>query len=395
MAIFQVMKMLFLSFLIIQGSCVLGQSTFYNVLPFGRYEVGYSDTTIYDNKFTYEAFGYNGKKPYFVKIWHPITSDVNAPYLLVEDILGINPGAELKSIGEELSKNYSEIMIRDYISENVESGETNHFGDYSFDSIEALIGKIKTRSIRNTFSPGSNYPVIVYHHGSQSNPAENYAMAEYFASRGFIFISANFHLPFENTIFGLRPYAKIVQNEDEESLKTILAFAKTISTNPNVFFIGHSLGAQMGFRALDQETDLKGFISLETTLEFKNDYGQIQEYWPEVYRKIAIEKANYPFPVMLCAATGKKEPFYFLDQINAQQLIFTSTEEWFEHDAYLSLFYLRYFLEEKIPQSDKHIFEKRLPLYAKHLHQMHQFLNGIMEGIIGYEREIFFINEEK
>lgn len=387
--------MLFLSFLIVQSATALGQQSFYDVILPGSYDAGYSDTTIFDPKFTYEAFGYNGKKPYFVKIWHPISKNANAPCLAVEDVLGINTGPELQSIGVELSKNYHEILVRDFISENLESGETNQFGNCSFDSIVSLIGKITTRSIPSDISSRTNYPVIIYHHGSQSNPAENYVMAEYFASRGFIFIAANFHLPFENTLFGLRPYAKIVQNEDEESLKTILAFAKSISTNPNVFYIGHSWGAQMGFRALDQETAIKGLISLETTIEYKNNPEKVQEYWPEVYRKIAVEKVHYPFPIMLCAATGKQEPFFFLEQADAQQLVFVSTQESFEHDAYLSQFYLRYFLDEKIPQSDKHILKQRLDLYVKHLHLMDQFIKEILEGVKGNKPEIFFINAGK
>src|SRR5690606_5623430 len=127
-----------------------------------------------------------------------------------------------------------------------------------------------------------DFPVIVYHHGSQSNSFENVAMAEYFASRGFVFVSSNFHLPFENKSFGLKPFDRYIAGEEEQSLQTVVEFAQSLSTSSAVFFIGHSMGAQMGLRTFDENPTIKGMVSLETTLEFKEDYEQIKEMWPEV-----------------------------------------------------------------------------------------------------------------
>ncbi len=138
------------------------------------------------------------------------------------------------------------------------------------------------------------------------------------------------------------------------------------------------MGAQMGLRTFGGDTVLKGMISLETSIEFKTDYEKIQELWPEVYQKVVTEKVYYPFPILFCAATGEEKPFNFLENVKAPHINYASTKPEFEHNAYLSLFYLRCFLNSGVAQTDKAILENRLPLYVKHLEIMHQFIEGIM-----------------
>ncbi len=217
-------------------------------------------------------------------------------------------------------------------------------------------------------------------------------MAEYFASRGFIFVSSNFHLPYENTTFGLKPFEKLIIEEDEESLRTVVRFAQSLSYSSSVFFIGHSWGAQMGLRSFDQDTSIKGMISLETTIEFKNDYAIIREIWPEVFEKVVTQKSYYPFPILFCAATGQEKPFDFFESLNTPHITFASTKEQFEHNAYTSIFYLRYFLENEVLQTDKLILKDRLNIYSKHLELMTEFLNEILENKNKFGIEIKFIN---
>jgi hypothetical protein len=100
-----------------------------------------------------------------------------------------------------------------------------------------LIKLTQTRSTRLKLEPDLNYPVIVYHHGSQGMTDENSIMAEYFASRGYIFVSANFHLPYPNTIYGLLPYDLEKDNKhNQSSARNVIHFAKSISTNNQVFY---------------------------------------------------------------------------------------------------------------------------------------------------------------
>jgi hypothetical protein len=378
--------------LLVLTFAVKGQNSLYDHIQLGDFWVGFADTTLHDEKYDYEAFAYKGLKPYFAQIWFPSGKKTTGDsFMLFNEFSDVNHDG-LEGIIQEQVKINKEIIIRDFIAENLETGEANHFGTYSYDDIFTLIGTIQTRSIRQQFPDSVSFPVILYHHGSQSNSFENFAMAEYFASRGFIFVAANFHLPFPNTPFGLKPFDKLIAGEEEGSLMTMLNFVQSLSSSSDIFFIGHSLGAQMGFRALDESTVIKGFVSLETTIEFKNDHQQIQELWPEVYQKIIQENAHYPYPILLCAATGNAEPFDFFSRLNAPQIIFAPTIAQFEHNAYTSLFYLRHFLSDEIPQTDKMIMSSRIKLYASHLDLFADFFNGILSNTNQFGNEPAFID---
>lgn len=361
-------------------SCT-SQSNVYKIVDSGKYQVGYLDTMIVDSTFHYVAYGYNGPKPQFLQIWFPVSDSItNTSFLRFGEFFHADKQDALTGVRKALNKHFTDAIIRDCLDENLLTGDSAEFGSYSREDIVKQICGLPTRSIRMKSIGELNFPTIVYHHGSQSFSFENHLMAEYFASRGFVFIAACFHLPYENTSFGLVPFDRIIKGEEEENLRSVLKFARRTITHTSSFFIGHSLGAQIGFRTLDRDTLLSGLISLETTLEFKEDFSQIKEIWPEVYNKIIVGKAQYPFPVMLCAATGKEQPFLFFESLNAPYRLFCSTKKDFEHNAYTSVFYLRYFLTEKIPQSDRAILSDRLLLYEEHLQFISDFMDQSMQN---------------
>ena len=381
--------------LFLQSFASKAQNTLYDFIKLGDFQVGFKDTILIDKKYQYEAFDYVGMKPHFIQIWYPLTEKLKNPnYLKFKDYFEGTKIDKLINIQTKLKNHYQEAVIRDCIEENLTSAEANDFENLTYEDILKMIGETKTRSIiQNDFKP-SQSPVIVYHHGAQSYSFENYAMAEYFASRGFIFIAANFHLPFENTIFGLKPFNKIIKDEEEQSLNTILEFAKSLTNSKSVFFIGHSWGAQMGLRTLDKDTIIKAFISLETTIEFKTDQEKIKEMWPEVFQKVITEKAKYPFPILFCAATGQAKPFPFFENINTPSVTFAPTKEEFEHNAYTSSFYLRLFLENNVKQTDKEILQDRLFLYVKHLSLIDDFIDGILKNKYKPKNEIRFVKDD-
>lgn len=386
-----------LIFCLIFGKCLAlqAQENLYDFIKTGNFEVGFRDTLIFDYDNEYQAYGYDGPKPYFIQIWHPITVKNNSSKpLTFHDFFRSKTDTNLSVIRNQLVKHYQEAVVRDYIEENLETGQANDFGSYSYQDISGLMGNIETKSLYMPRIESNQLPVIIYHHGSQSFSFENYMMAEYFASRGFIFVSANYHLPYENTLFGLKPFEQIVKEEEEQDLRTILQFSESLSGSKSVFFIGHSWGAQMGFRTLDKDTRIKGFVSLETTIEYKTDWKKIEEMWPEVYQKVLVEHAEYPFPVLLCAATGKEEPFPFFETLRAPQLVYASTKETFEHNAYLSAFYLRLCLDGSIRQRDTETLRDRLVLYVKHLELINEFIDGICKGKKTKERTVKLIGNE-
>ncbi len=386
--------LVFFSFVLLPCMFAHAQEMFYDFFKPGNFHTGFQDTLIYDPGFEYTAYNYHGKKPFFIQIWHPAAKRTEAQPeketrkpVCIKDLLEFKCDSSLEIVRQQLQKNNREILIRDFIAENVKTGEANDFGALAYEDIFHALTGLKTQSFYSPVKTGSDFPVIVYHHGSQSNSFENFAMAEYFASRGFIFVAANFHLPYENSMWGLKPYDKLIQNEDEAGLRTVMQFAQTLSKSPFIFFIGHSLGAQMGFRTFDSDSTVQGMISLETTIEFQNDSQKIRELWPEVFHKLVTEKAHYPFPVLLCAAVGKEGSFNLLEHLNTPQLFLASTKSEFEHNAYISLFYLRYFLDPSIEQTDKTILKDRLNLYVKHLDLMHEFLIRAMKNEPKEDRE--------
>lgn len=370
----------------------IGQSNIYDFIKLGKFKIAYQDSLVYDSKYEYEAFGYKGKKPLFVQIWYPISSKLKqSEPIQFKDFFVANEKTGLISIQKELNRHYAEAITRDCLSENLNTGDSLEFGNYTYSDILNSIKVLKTNSYNLSNSKRLLYPVIVYHHGAQSFSFENYLMAEYFASRGYIFVSANFHLPYEDKDFGLKPFDKIIKNEEEESLKSIITFAKSLSSNNSVFFIGHSWGAQMGLRTLDNDNSINGFVSLETTIEYKEDIKRIEELWPEVYNKISIEKTHYPYPMLLCAATGKEETYTYFKNVKATQLTFAPTKKEFEHNAYTSVFYLRYFINPKIVQTDKDVLLDRLIIYTKHLELMNNFFEDILMKKNKAQIEIKFV----
>lgn len=365
----------------------------YEQFRFGGFQAGYFDTVLYDSDFEYAEFGYEGHKPVFVQIWYPTDTETKPQYLQFGDFLKVADHTGFEVVSEQLQVHYREMLIRDVISYNLLSGDSNVFPGYSYDDILLLLEKTETRSIYKKPDSLTGFPVILYHHGSQSAPFENYLMAEYLASHGFVFIAAGFHLPFPNIIFGLKPFNKIVNDEEQKAVNFILDYAKTVCAGSKIFFAGHSLGAQMGWRSLASSSAINGFISLETTLEFKNDSAGIVEYWPELWQKLKVEKPSYPFPVMLCAATGTAKSFPFFADVDSPWLKFVSAPERFEHNAYTSVFYLRCSLDSNVIQNDLKLLKDRMKIYAKHLDVIKMFLDDILNNNIAKGTEVLLIGD--
>lgn len=372
---------------------IKAQENIYDYVQLGKYQACIMDTILFDSKYDYEQFDYKGKRPFFIKIWHPDEKKQKNNYLNVKDLFSLTQNEALNGVQDSLERIYKQHFIRDYLVENLENGVENNYGKYSLENVFDLVGRIETRSISAPLTKKSNLPVVIYYNGSQGHPFENFLLAEYFASRGYIFVTASFELQFGNYPFGMLPYERFHSNEYEESLKTITQFAQSLTNSSNIFFVGHSFGAQMGLRTFGEDSPIKGMVSLETSIEFKSDYEKIKEMWPEVYKRIITDKIRYPFPILFCAATGEAKPFNFLENVKSPQTTYVSTVKEFEHNAYLSLFYLRYFLDNSVEQTDKHIIKKRLPLYVKHLEAIYYFIDKIMKNKNEEKLELMQIGE--
>lgn len=288
-----------------------GQDSFYNVIKLGEYGIGYSESIIFNDKESYNQFGYSGAAPMFVQIWHPLKSQASNDYMKYGDFRERKLPKELDSVYNRLSRGMNNSFISYNIAEEYETFKPINYGKYSYEQVLDTLKKMPTKSIRHQLDTKTEFPIIIYHHGGQGVPDENYIMAEYFASRGYIFISANYHLPFEDMDYG-----SSTGNLNLVSFpKRLTTFAKKLTTSNKIFFIGHSWGAQIGLTYLYEEGWASGFVSLETTIEFKKDSSEIKQKWPNVYKVIKTDNKKFSLPILLAANTGKDEKFAFFKDI--------------------------------------------------------------------------------
>jgi len=359
-------------------SNIRSEETFYDYVTLGNYSVGYYDTLIFDDQIHYEQYGYKGNAPLFVQVWFPTNGTINNTYMLLGDYRFTNLPSDLVGVYQLLSKQMDQSFIDYGIVYDLETDNPIDYGDLTTEEILTQIKKISTKGLRMSSLPKMNYPVIVYHHGSQGMSDENTIMAEYFASRGYIFISSNYHLPYPNTIYGLLPYQLEKENKHNQSAaKKVIQFAKTITTDSTLFFVGHSWGAQEGWCFLNDESLSSGFVSMETTIEFKTDSLSIKEIWPYVYDAIQIKKNKIAVPILLFAATESNDRFHFFNDAGTQKMIHAAYKKPFAHNSYTSFYMMRYFLNNDIKQPDKALMLTQINGYIAHLNMMFAFFEHI------------------
>lgn len=363
--------LLLLSCYVLNGSA---QHSFYSLLPEGAYQVGFFDTLLLNQEQNYQQYSYSGAAPIFLQIWHPIDPSIKGKTLSYGDFRNRNLSKPLSIVYDSLCKQ----MDKSFIDYNILIDLINYQAiDYSPASPQRVLDTLKTFSTRSIYYPLKkvDYPVILYHHGAQGLSDENFIMAEYFASKGYIFVAANYHLPFE----GL-PYAHTQGAYNSLSFpKTVNQFIKQLSNEQAIFYIGHSWGAQNGFRYLYEEAWAKAFVSLETTLEFRKDTTKLKEIWPDLYQLLSVKKQQYALPILMIANTKEDKAFDFFKQLGTQACYFASAKEEFSHESYTSAFLLRNLYNKRFPQPDAVPMQRQLQLYVRHLQLIEAFLLSVRE----------------
>lgn len=354
------------------------QDTFYDYITLGKNRIGFDVTLLFDSAIQYQQYGYNGPAPIFAKIWYPIEDTVNLKYLKFGDFNTDRVPAELAEVHRELSKHMDELFIRDGITYDIVTDAPIDYGNISTQEVLDRIKLTETKSIATEITSKMDYPVIVYHHGAQGLSIENTIMGEYFASKGYIFISANFHLPYPNTIYGLLPYN--LENEKmhrQSTAKAVIQYAKTLTTHNNLTYIGHSWGAQEGWCFLNDSVYATAFVSMETTLEYRTDTATIKETWPYVYDALKTKQNKFSIPILLFAAYEQNMRFDFFKGLSNKEMIYASYKKPFTHNSYTSLLMMRYFLHNTLPQTDSEIMLTQIKGYAAHLYLISAFLESL------------------
>lgn len=366
------------------------QDSFYSDIQLGTYAVGYFDTVIYNEAAKYEQYGYQGAAPIFVQIWHPLEAQrQKRNYLTYKDFRQRHVPADLEHVSHQLNKRMDESFIAYNIAETFGTFDPIDYGNYSYEQVLQEVSGCTTRSTYAPLNRENEYPVIVYHHGSQGLADENFILAEYFASRGYIVVSANYHLPFEGLDYGL-PIEWLKELDDP---KIVSEFASTLTNNATRFYVGHSWGAQIGFRYLHEQGWADGFVSMETTVESKTDSTEIKDKWAEMWKVIQVQKKSYSMPILLFGRNGERQPFFFFEELQKDNtVVFASTLAEFGHESYTSAYLLRYYYREKYKQPDEPEMEQQVDLYGRHLELIYRFFESIRkkQAFITKDFEPFF-----
>ncbi len=364
-------------------------------LEYGEYAVGFKDTLAFNKSVNYKAYGYEGPYPFFVQIWYPIEKGTEGKQLTLGQLKEKELPPALGRAYVELNVGIDHSFIDYYLTESYPENKPIEFAHHSKNDVVELIREIPSYSYTSTSKIPTNRPIIVYHHGAQGYSGENVLMAEYFASKGYIFLSANFHLMCEGMNYGANDCFPPENNNTQE----LIRLAKKLAPDQPCYFIGHSWGAQEGWLSLYEKGLADAFVSMETTIEFNfKDTVRIKEYWSDVYKVVKEEKQEYDLPILLFANTTVDEPFHFFAGRSAQWAIHATTKEKFGHESFISDFHLRYFLDDKVEQSQFTSLLEQLRLYTEHIKMIEEFLSSIEEkrefDRTAFEEE-FYINQEK
>lgn len=349
----------------------------YQQLDFGAFNVGFHDTLLLHEDIVYNNASYNGSMPIIIKVWHPVSNTNSAKTLLLKDFQSdAQLPQEIAQIEANLNEKFDDyyrkyFLLEDYI----------HFDqiDYSPLSDALVLESIKntpTKSVKAAIDPNSEFPVIVYHHGSRGISYDNYVMAEYLASHGYIVVSANYNFPYDKQPYGFSkqgPY-------DAKLAERVIDFSNAINQSSKIAYVGHSWGAQLGFAFLPNNDLVDAFVSMETTLELWNKT-QVRKKWKRLSKLIEKNTSGYEMPILMFANQGDESPvsFDFFKAINADNIIFSSSKKEFVHESYASYYSMRLMYNHVYPQHDSEEFAGQVEIYGKNLKLIKSFLDQTLQ----------------
>lgn len=340
-------------------------------VPLGPFAVGYQDTLITVMGVPYAQFGYAGNAPLFVGIWHPMhTLPEEQEPLTWRALRHPALNGTVQRVHDALLTRMDSSFIEYDLRYPFGSEEPIDYGESDAEAIMQRLLDARTQAFRAWLEHPANAPVIVYHHGSQGLTDENRWMAEYFASRGYVFVSTNFHWPLEKAMYG----TPLNWWPDSAAVSTLIGFSRSLTTTDSVLYIGHSWGAQEGWCLLHEPGLVQAFVSLETTIEWKTDSVEIKDKWPHVHD--ALRHRRFPMPILMIADTETGPPFSSFVGVHGEVTQADPLEE-FDHESYTSAYLLRHLLNPLYPQPDSIEMEKQLRTYREMLGLIDAWLQSL------------------
>ncbi len=369
------MRKLFL-LLLLFSSVAVAQNPFYENLAFGKYNIAFHDTLIYNTNAEYESYGYKGPAPLFVQVWFPTDKSNTHMPMTFGELADQRIPKNLRRMFFQLSLHQDTSMFW-LIEENMESGDQISYGDLRTEDILHHLKDLPTSSFRMPFPKILEFPVVIYGHGAQSLGEENYVLAEYLASHGYVFISCNNHLPHERGPYGMSH----VKGIDTTTTKTLVRFARGLCPGQKFSLMGHSMGAQRIWAFVHEPDWAKAFVSLETTLEFY-EKEKTDTLWPELSKVMNEHHLDYHVPTLMMANDGHQKDFdfVFFDRIANAKLIQAISKKEIDHEAYTSIALMRFLLKEDFPQPDEIYLQDQFQAYIRHLRLSKDFLDKEIKG---------------
>ena len=348
--------------------------------------VGYTDTLLHAAGVEYSGFGYTGPAP--------LSCSTGSPWTPGQERAACYGALRERQLPDGLASVYAALhaeMERSFIATDLSGSYPDHEPiDYGKSSLAEVLEQVmRTATLSQRAAPArrSDAPVIIYHHGSQGSSDENVAMAEYFASRGYDLVGANFHWPHGDVPYGMEGFTN-----DPGALRAVLALcpppaiASSSSTTAGARKWAGTPHAPPG--------PVRAFVSMETTLETKTDTNEIKDKWAWLYDAMVTRGEVLPIPVLLLANTQRDAPFAFLAGRSTSGLHAASIQP-FDHESYTSAYFLRYYHRDRFPQPDTAAMAQQLARYGEHLSLIDAFFHAVRSGgefPREHFREAFFLN---
>lgn len=310
---------------------------------------------------------YKGLKPYYIGIWFPIPKTAANLPMSYKDYFYFDDRQNLTSLRDSLIQMNRTSLVNYGLKHRMNSWE-----DREFESIYQQMFKdiLNTKvNATETNSPVSgNFPLIVYHHGMGGTFEENSVLFEYLASHGYVIVSSNYHWPDQGVSIA----------EIQNDLKFVLNFASNLPfiNQDQVYFLGHSWGAQVGL-ILNQQGDhqVKSFFLLDSTLELM-PLDMVRRFYPHldsIFRNhpndfrtrsfiITSPKAYLENDQLIRQPLPKYEIF---NLINSGNFNFLITRDILDHEAFVSKGILRAAFLKDYKQDDSTAISTQYLTYIK------------------------------
>ncbi|MBG15474.1 MAG: hypothetical protein CL853_03880 [Crocinitomicaceae bacterium] len=372
-------------------------STTIDSLCYGRYNVGHQVETYFNSSIDYQLNPYKGALPFQVSIWFPSAEDGQQP-LTRDNYLSGKLDAKMKQVSDSLDFYAREGLLNYGICINYKNLSLRK-PTQKDQLLKDAILNLPCKASSSTTPKSGKWPCVFYHHGAGGDALENLILCEYLASYGFVVVSSNFNWPSETK------NTEISVSSDYEKENTLFVLDKIKQLNyvdsEQIYYVGHSWGAQVGL-ALNNKTSLfNAFIILETTLEHAQ-MSEIPKYWPDLHEHIESNKANMVRPnYVFCSKTfwSKRKwvtPRYeYFRTLEATPQTFITYSTPLGHAAYTDCGVIRAEFADTHKQKDAKIIRDQYNVYLEMCSMIKLILQQSVKGQqTDFSRHPKFIIEE-